>query len=461
MTLHPFDVCCPTRSFCPLALHSLSNTGWSRVNMVVPAMHLLLLATLLLALFVAWSTALLCPTLPADYAANISTHDSFVTPDNRTRSYIVYLPPAYPATVSQPVESAGAFPLVLLLHPGLSTAAEAQAWYAMNAQAALHSFVVVYPQGLGVASVNTSWNAGGGCCGEIAATGVDDVLFISLLVQRLAATLCLDPRAFFAAGISDGAIMAQRLGCDAGFSPLLAAIAPVEGTLPPRPFVCDATTALSVLEVHGTNDTNIPFGGGIGCGRSGTSFTSVSSTLSTWTAKQRCVQPYNLTTAPNSMELDATLYSFGPCEGPVIRQPPVKSNTSVVLALIQGGGHTWSGAGPQPNGANCSAAVGDWPASEHIWSFLDAHRRPSSGGGSDSGSSTGGGAASGSTTSGSSSSSNSSSSGGPSSSRSDISFPSSSATLSASSADRLRLGVVHTLYACLLGVISTVQLFAY
>jgi polyhydroxybutyrate depolymerase len=323
--------------------------------------------------------SLLCPQLPVGYAANVSTASSLVTADYRTRSFIVYLPPSYPASSSQPGESEVAFPLVLLLHPGLSSAALAQRTYGLNAQAALHSFVAVYPQGLGAEGVNSSWNAGGGCCGTIAATGVDDVSFLLQLLGALSGLLCLDPKAVFSTGISDGAILTQRLGCDAAFSPALSAIAPVEGTLPPHPFECNSTTPLSVLEVHGTNDTNIPFAGGLGCGASGTAFTSVPTTLSSWTAQQRCALSYSLS-APSVSDLDATIYSYGPCAGPVLQAGDGSnvsslSNVSVQLVLIAGGGHTWSGAGPQANGPNCSAAVGDWPASAEIWRFFDAHRQ--------------------------------------------------------------------------------------
>ena len=371
---------------------------------------------------------LVCPKLPAGYAADVSTASSLVTPDNRTRSFIVYLPPSYPASTSQPGQSATPFPLVLLLHPGLSTAATAEKTYGMDAVAALHSFVVVYPQGLGVAGVNTSWNAGGGCCGTIAATRVDDVLFLSLLLQYLSTTLCIDPSAVFSTGISDGAIMTQRLGCDAAFSGRLSAIAPVEGTLPPAPFVCNSTTTLSVMEVHGTNDTNIPFDGGVGCGASGTSFTSVPTTLTTWTAQQRCALPFSLA-SPDTTQLDATIYSYGPCAGPVV-QP---ANISVNLVLIAGGGHTWSGAGPQANGPNCFAAVGQWPASASIWNFFDSHRQLSNSGSSSS--------------TGASSAVLSSSS-------------SSSTAQSFNSAVSLKLGMASVGHACILIAVSVVLLFS-
>ena len=401
------------------------------------SVRLLLHASLLLALL-RGCAAVLCPALPSGFAANLSASSSLITADNRTRTFLTYLPPSYPSTSSQSAQSATPFPLVLFLHPGLSTARLAEHLYGMDAVASLHSFVVAYPQGLGVESVNSSWNAGGGCCGKIAATGVDDVGFLALVVRTLSASLCIDPAAIFSTGISDGAIMTQRLGCEPTFSPLLAAIAPVDGTLPPTPpFACNSTTPLSVLEVHGTNDTNIPFQGGVGCGASGTAFTSVPTSLTTWTTQQRCSLPYSLT-APNSTDLDAVVYSYGPCAGPAGRA----GNVSVELALIVGGGHTWSGAGAQVNGANCSAAVGQWPASAQVWSFFDAHRQAKAGGAGQS--SSGGSSSSASTpstassTSPSSLSSSSSSSTAPSLSSTGLISPSASAltSLATSSAAR-------------------------
>ena len=160
--------------------------------------------------------------------------------------------------------------------------------------------------------------------------------------------------------MSNGALMAQRVGCQ--LSNRIAAIAPVEGTL--EYFPCNISKPVAVFEIHGTADKNIPFNGGYGCGVSGTNFTSVPVTIQTWIDANACSCPYadQATCGQETLtDGDGTCTQFGTCN----------SGGNVTLCVIEGGGHTWSGAGAgQIDFPGCNKTVGTFNASLNMWNFF-------------------------------------------------------------------------------------------
>ena len=120
------------------------------------------------------------------------------------RSAIVHVP-ALPFGTS--------VPLLVVLHGAGSDAARFEAKTGFDQLADLDRFIVVYPDGVTFGSGRT-WNAGQ-CCPPASTAGVDDVAFISALLDRLEATYPVDVRRVYAVGHSNGAMSAQRLGCEA------------------------------------------------------------------------------------------------------------------------------------------------------------------------------------------------------------------------------------------------------
>lgn len=138
------------------------------------------------------------------------------------RTYLVHVPAGL----------SGAAPLVLMLHGGYGTGAQAERSYGWDALADQDHFVVAYPDGL-----DRAWNSGGGCCGKAARRDVDDVAFLTAVVADVEARVPVDPARVYAAGMSNGAMMAYRLACD---SDVFAAIGPGPARSPrtrpaPRP----------------------------------------------------------------------------------------------------------------------------------------------------------------------------------------------------------------------------------
>jgi polyhydroxybutyrate depolymerase len=122
----------------------------------------------------------------------------------------------------------------------------------LDEEAIIGSFIVVYPD-----SVGGVWNAGA-CCGDAAKNRVDDVGFIKSLVDRLANEYNIDKARVFATGVSAGALMAYRLACD--LASRISAIASVAGVMVTED--CRPNRPVSILEMHGTADTLIPYAGG-------------------------------------------------------------------------------------------------------------------------------------------------------------------------------------------------------
>jgi polyhydroxybutyrate depolymerase len=127
-----------------------------------------------------------------------------------TRTFHVYRPQALN----------GAAPLLVMLHGGFGNGAQAERAYHWDAEADSGHFLVAYPDGL-----NRAWNAGS-CCGNPQRTNVDDVAFITAMVSAIEQQTSIDSGRIYVTGMSNGAMMALRLGCQ---TDMFAAIAPVAG----------------------------------------------------------------------------------------------------------------------------------------------------------------------------------------------------------------------------------------
>ena len=178
------------------------------------------------------------------------------------RGMIVYAPAHPPAP--------GARALVVVLHGGLGNADRIESGGAehglnLDALAEKDGFVVAYLNGtpvtLRLGPDYLGWNAGGGCCGQSAANGIDDVGYIRGAVDFLAARYGIDPARVFVIGHSNGAMMGQRMICE---SAVFAAAVAVSGPLNLDVQTCPEAHGKRVLAIHGADDENVPIKGGMG-----------------------------------------------------------------------------------------------------------------------------------------------------------------------------------------------------
>src|ERR1700761_5817828 len=77
-------------------------------------------------------------------------------------------------------------PLVVMLHGGFGTGAQAERSYHWDSEADAGHFLVAYPDGL-----MRAWNAGS-CCGEPQRTNADDVGFITAMVGAIGQEIPID-----------------------------------------------------------------------------------------------------------------------------------------------------------------------------------------------------------------------------------------------------------------------------
>ncbi|RMD98828.1 MAG: poly(3-hydroxybutyrate) depolymerase [Deltaproteobacteria bacterium] len=290
-----------------------------------------------------------CGTQGSIYEAGVT--EGSISYDGLRRTFRVFVPTAYRDDVPLPV--------VLMLHGGSGSAEQFEERSShMDQVAEREGFVTVYPDGEG--RIQT-WN-GGACCGYAMENDVDDVGFLSALLDHLERELCVDRRRFFSSGMSNGGIMSHRLGCE--LANRIAAIGPVAGTIMIDP--CEPARPVPVMHVHGTDDAHVPWEGGVGCGPSNADFTSVPDTIALWNEKDRCTgspSPY--------LEMgDGRCETYGPCDG----------EAEVVLCAIEGGGHSWPGG--EPTGEPLESCSEDghqsttFLADEVLWSFFAAHPFP-------------------------------------------------------------------------------------
>ncbi len=232
----------------------------------------LVLASMLTACGASVATSTPSPNPAATPSPNPTAIQQTVTVDGQVRTYLLFRPSSLDPT--QPA------PLVIALTKWEEDASWMEVTTNFDDQATKGGFVVVYPEGF-----DQSWNAGSSplCCGDAQSQNIDDVAFIRQLIARLVSTGYIDPKRVFVTGFAVGGMMAYRLACE--LSNQIAAIASVEGALVTN--ACKPTRPISVLEMHGTQDSLIPYGGGPGFG----GLLRLPSTLSVmrhWASLDRC-----------------------------------------------------------------------------------------------------------------------------------------------------------------------------
>lgn len=306
-------------------------------HLVRIAIAVLFIAGLVAAAFVPALSFAQTATPAATPAATGTSTEHHLTWDGTDRLYRLYVP----EHVANPA------PLVVMMHGGFGSAQHAERAYGWDALADEQGFVVAYPDGDGKA-----WNAGS-CCGRPAATGVDDVGFIEAMVADIEAAMPIDAGRIYAAGMSNGAMMAYRLACE---STLFAAVAPVSGTMMVD---CATPSPVSVLHIHGLADEMVPFAGGRGEGFAHVDGPAVPQVISFWRQVDDC-------TAPTETTDGAMTTSIATCA----------DGRAVELITIAGAGHQWPGSAAkgrvrQMRGAD--APYEGLDATRAIWDFFVAH----------------------------------------------------------------------------------------
>ena len=152
-------------------------------------------------------------------------------------------------------------PLVLVMHGAGENGAQMriETGYGFERLADANGFAVVYPN-----AYEGYWDV---CtiAEDVSAKGlnIDDVGFLTGMVDKLVGEIGVDPDRVFAAGSSRGGFMAFRLALEAPSR--FRAVAAVSASVPsPENFKCKPTgqNTSSVMIMNGTDDPLVPFDGG-------------------------------------------------------------------------------------------------------------------------------------------------------------------------------------------------------
>lgn len=263
------------------------------------------------------------------------------------RTFRVYVPAIYSGQTPRP--------LVFQFHgePGSSIGFEGFTRFKNVADTA--DFILVTPDGTvdpGFPQYGPGWNTYF-CCRT-----VNDVLFVSDMIDLLQSQYNVDSTRVYGTGFSNGGMMVYELACK--LSNKIAAIASVAGSMiNSRLETCDPDRAMPVLEIHGTNDPVIPYIGKI---NGIDTFPNIDSILRYWVVQNMCTSVAEMVDLPNTNNSDgSTVIS--------VSYPNCTSCGAVELLKIIGigAGHSWPGL-------PTSTTNQDIIADQEIWRFFLKHK---------------------------------------------------------------------------------------
>ena len=253
---------------------------------------------------------------PGDYGRHLMFQD-------RKRFYELHVPPDY--------KPGKPLPVVIVLHGGGGNPANVRWQSGMSDVADRGNFIAIYPAGTSPSYEEKFlyWNSGPKAKSEKQRT-VNDVAFIAAVLDDAAKFFTIDPKRVYATGISNGAQMSFRLGCD--LYNRIAAIAPVEGHRYPGEFFAGPPGPLPFIMFHSKVDPYIPYTGGQSPDTSAFEpfeYKPIPEIIARWVKHNGC-DPTNpkISKIPNA---DCKIYTG---------QSPAGE---IQLWSLDDGGHTWTG----------------------------------------------------------------------------------------------------------------------
>lgn len=256
------------------------------------------------------------------------------------RSYRLYVPAIYTGATARP--------LILNLHGYTSNAQQQQLYSNFMPIADTANFLMVYPNGT-YSSGQRFWNAG------ISPLLVDDIGFLSALIDSLDLQYNIDLNRVYSTGMSNGGYMSHTLACE--LSNRITAIASVTGSIFNTQYGvnCHPARPVPVMQIHGTADPTVPYGGS-------SSSMPIDSVVKYWVTKNGCNPVASFSNVPNTSTTDGCTAEHYVYNGGI-------SGSSVEFYKIIGGLHTWPGFPFGGSGTNM-----DINASKEIWRFFSKYR---------------------------------------------------------------------------------------
>jgi polyhydroxybutyrate depolymerase len=262
------------------------------------------------------------------------TTNETITSGGQQREYLLHLPAGY-----QPFHPT---PVVLAFHGRKGDGSDIEAFSGIDDLDA----IAVYPVGAKGQDDQRAWES------APYAAPVDDVRFVSDLLDHLQATLCVDPNRIFATGKSNGAGFVALLACQLPLR--IAAFGTIAGAFYPGTTVgCDTSPPAPIVDFHGTADTTIKYDGDVSHG-------VATPPLMQW-AQDRATHN-RCTAGPSQTPIgtDVIRFSWTDCA----------QHANVTHYRIIGAGHTWPGELVDSGPGSATQTI---KATQVIWDFFNAH----------------------------------------------------------------------------------------
>lgn len=204
-----------------------------------------------------------------------------------------------------------------------------------------------------------------------------DLQFVAALLDRVEATQCIDISRVYAAGFSDGAVMASQLACT--MSDRFAAVGAVSGIELQQP--CAPARPVPVIAFHGTADPILFFNGGVDTPE-----------LTDLLGPDEPTSPPTTASQPPRLDgpgVPATVRQWAVLDGcdprpidsqvgsqVIVRRFSCPAGTDVRFYIVLGGGHEWPGSAVS-NSENVGAGMTTFQvdATDQLWEFFQQFQR--------------------------------------------------------------------------------------
>jgi len=234
-----------------------------------------------------------------------------------------------PLTVPANYNEASPTPLIVLLHGYTSSGANQDSYMGFSSLADRYGFLFVAPDGdkEGGGDENRFWNASDACC-DFFGSDVDDSGYVLAIINDIKLNYNVDDDRVYLIGHSNGGFMSYRAAYD--HSNTIAAIASLAGANhaeqrdPPA-------SPVHVLQIHGTADDTIAYGGS---DIQGNDYPSALDTVTRWASYNGCA-----TTGAERELRDLESVIDGHESSVLLFDQGCKTGGSAELWTIEGGSH--------------------------------------------------------------------------------------------------------------------------
>lgn len=280
----------------------------------------------------------------------------------KKRLWIAHVPASY--TGKKPT------PMILNFHGAGGNAESAMNSTQMNLHSDKEGYIVVYPEGTGkkvLGKLLAYWNVEKYMGRNTDVSGVDDLGFVSAIIDDMSKKFNIDSKRIFATGLSRGGMMTYYLACQPNSK--IAAFAPVSTNFVNDEATCQPGRPVSIIHFHGTADRVLPYKGGLSdptlpeALSNNVSYLSAPASVTVFAKKNGCSDSPKI------------VYTKGKasCAGYLSCQ----DSSEVILCTLTDAGHTWPGGQHDLNLEAWKKIVGsinyDLPANETMWEFFKRH----------------------------------------------------------------------------------------